>query len=142
MKLTAKSRYALTVLIEMGLHEEDGACLSAVWLAQHLNISKIYLEQVFSILRNSKLVTSLKGPGGGYKLAKHPNDISVFDIILPFETGIFEYKLDAIHDDAPAMCVTLEESLMHPLNDLITDYLKNISLQFLIEHTDEVRGLL
>ena len=66
MKLTAKSRYALTVLIEMGLHEKNKVPLSASWLSEHLGISKIYLEQVLAILRKTDIVKSLKGPGGGY----------------------------------------------------------------------------
>ncbi|MBU2866376.1 Rrf2 family transcriptional regulator [Pacificibacter marinus] len=80
MKLSTKGRYAMVALADLAL-QNDGALLSLSEISKRQDISLPYLEQLFVKLRRAELVTSVRGPGGGYKLAKSPSDIRVSDIL-------------------------------------------------------------
>jgi Rrf2 family iron-sulfur cluster assembly transcriptional regulator len=80
MKLTAKSRYAVTALLDLALHGKDER-VTLMAIADRQVISLSYLEQLFSRLRKAGLVRGMRGPGGGYLLAKSENDITIADII-------------------------------------------------------------
>ena len=80
MRLSTKSRFAVTAMIDMGLRQHQGpVSLAAISQRQHISIS--YLEQIFSKMRQHGLVESTRGPGGGYTLNRDANLISVADII-------------------------------------------------------------
>ena len=81
MKLTTKGRYAVTAMLDLALHYEQGAVTLAD-IAQRQGISLSYLEQLFARLRRYGLVDSIRGPGGGYNLAKDPDEISVAQIVV------------------------------------------------------------
>ena len=76
MKLSTRGRYGLRALIDLAVHETDGA-VSAQSIAQRQNISESYLEQLIRKLKQDGLVDSVRGAGGGYRLAKPAEEISV-----------------------------------------------------------------
>ena len=80
MKLSTKGRYAVTAMMDIALHEKVGPVTLAD-ISQCQGISLSYLEQLFSKLRRNGLVKGVRGPGGGYRLAKPASEISVADII-------------------------------------------------------------
>lgn len=80
MKLSTKGRYAMVALADLALQEEDGL-LSLTELAKRQDISLPYLEQLFVKLRRAGLVDSVRGPGGGYKLARAASDIRVSEVL-------------------------------------------------------------
>jgi Rrf2 family iron-sulfur cluster assembly transcriptional regulator len=80
MKLSTKGRYAMVALADLALQKPD-TLLSLSEISKRQDISLPYLEQLFVKLRRSGLVVSVRGPGGGYKLAKSPSDIRVSDIL-------------------------------------------------------------
>ena len=80
MNLSKKSRYGITALIDLAVYAKD-QCVQLSSIAERNNISVKYLEQIFSSLRKSGLVRSVKGPQGGYLLAKRPESITVADVI-------------------------------------------------------------
>ncbi len=84
MRLTTRSRFALTAMVDVALHCGDGpVALSAI--SERHGISLSYLEILFSALRRAGLVVSTRGPGGGYALAKSAADITTADIALAAE---------------------------------------------------------
>ncbi len=87
MKLTTKSEYALISLMEMSANKDQKYTLKE--LSNKLDISKIYLEQIFSVLKKNNIVSSLKGPKGGYYLTTSPKDLTVYDILVLFELNMF-----------------------------------------------------
>ena len=80
MNLSKKSRYGITALIDLAVYAKD-QCVQLSSIAERNNISVKYLEQIFSSLRKAGLVRSVKGPQGGYLLAKRPESITVGDVI-------------------------------------------------------------
>ncbi|AMC93559.1 [Fe-S]-binding protein [Erysipelothrix larvae] len=93
MKLSAKSRYGIAALVYLHVQNETTSLIS---IANHLNISKIYMEQVFSSLRSAGIVEAIKGPNGGYYMKS--SEYSMFDIINILEPEMLK-KTQASTDD-------------------------------------------
>ncbi|SFP60658.1 Rrf2 family transcriptional regulator [Tranquillimonas alkanivorans] len=96
MKLSTKGRYAMVALCDLALEEANGL-VSLGELARRQNISLPYLEQLFVKLRRAGLVTSVRGPGGGYKLARPAAEIRVADVL-----GAVDETVSAMHKGAGA----------------------------------------
>lgn len=96
MKLSTKGRYAMVALADIALQPSD-ELVSLGDIAQRQSISLPYLEQLFVKLRRAELVTSVRGPGGGYRLARAASDIRVVDILSAVDETV-----DAMHKGAGA----------------------------------------
>lgn len=135
MRLTTKGRFAVTAMLDLAIHEaksgvEHDAEIKPITLAgisERQKISLSYLEQLFSRLRRQGLVSSVRGPGGGYKLAKNYALISVSEIINAVDEEIDATQCggqENCHDEG--RCMT--HDLWATLNNKILDYLDGISL--------------
>lgn len=80
MILTTKSRYAVMAIIDVCTHDE-GEPVRLSDISERQNIPLAYLEQIFSLLKQSGIVHSVRGPGGGYFLSKNPKNVTVLDIV-------------------------------------------------------------
>ncbi|WP_407493501.1 Rrf2 family transcriptional regulator [Pseudooceanicola sp. MF1-13] len=96
MKLSTKGRYAMVALADIALQPE-GALVTLAEVSKRQNISLPYLEQLFVKLRRADIVTSVRGPGGGYRLARSASDIRVIDVL-----GAVDETIDALHTGAGA----------------------------------------
>jgi Rrf2 family iron-sulfur cluster assembly transcriptional regulator len=135
MRLTTKGRFAVTAMLDLALHEarsdtELDAEIKPITLAgisERQKISLSYLEQLFSRLRRQGLVSSVRGPGGGYKLAKNYAEISVAEII-----NAVDEEIDATQCGGQENCRDEGRCMTHDLwatlNNKILDYLDGISL--------------
>jgi len=137
MRLTTKGRFAVTAMLDLALSETAGAdnirpvTLAGISERQHISLS--YLEQLFSRLRKQDLVTSVRGPGGGYRLAKPAAQISVSCIIAAVDELIDATQCggtENCHDEG--RCMT--HDLWASLNIKILDYLSGVSLADLVEN--------
>ncbi len=81
MRLTTKGRYAVTAVLDLALHQDSGP-VSLAAISERQCISLSYLEQLFAKLRRNNIVSSTRGPGGGYMLTNNVDEVSVSDIIL------------------------------------------------------------
>jgi len=136
MRLTTKGRFAVTAMIDLALRQHSGpVTLSAI--SQRQNISLSYLEQLFGKLRRHELVDSIRGPGGGYTLARLARNITVADIIFavdePIDATNCGGKTDCSTgaDGGPSVCMTHE--LWASLNRTMVDFLDSVSLQDLVD---------
>lgn len=84
MKISSKGRYGLQCMLYLALND-NGEPVALSTIAESQGISLLYLEQVFSALKKSHLVTSIKGPGGGYLLNKRSTDITIGDVVRVLE---------------------------------------------------------
>src|SRR5205807_2980781 len=87
MRLTTKGRFAVTAMIDVAMHATD-APVTLAGVSERQKISLSYLEQLFAKLRRHGLVTSVRGPGGGYRLAHHRDEVRIADIILAVDEPI------------------------------------------------------
>lgn len=130
MRLTTKGRFAVTAMIDVAMHGNKGpVTLAAVSERQRISLS--YLEQLFGKLRRSGLVESVRGPGGGYNLAKPGEAVSVADIILAVDEPIDATQCggrENCHDDR--RCMT--HDLWAGLNEHIFSFLSGVSLAELV----------
>jgi Rrf2 family iron-sulfur cluster assembly transcriptional regulator len=131
MKLTTKGRYAVTAMLDLALHQGQGPInLSEISSRQGISLS--YLEQLFSRLRKQGLVSSSRGPGGGYSLGRLAAEISVSDVIRAVDETV-----DATRCHGQKNCHGEDRCLTHDLweelSAQITGFLSNISLASLVE---------
>jgi len=131
MRLTTKGRFAVTAMLDLAINEiQDAADKKPVTLAaisERQDISLSYLEQLFSKLRRQGLVKSVRGPGGGYTLAKAHNEISVSEII-----NAVDEQIDATQCGGNENCKDEGRCMTHDLwtalNTKILEYLDGVSL--------------
>lgn len=109
MQLSTKGRYAVTAMMDIALHQKMGPVTLAE-ISQCQGISLSYLEQLFSKLKKRGLVKGVRGPGGGYTLAKSPGQISIADIIQSVDE-----KLDMTKCGGKGNCSNGEKCLTHQL---------------------------
>ncbi len=131
MRLTTKGRYAVTAMLDLALHFTDGP-ITLAGISKRQGISLSYLEQLFSRLRRRGLVSSVRGPGGGYRLAREAEDIAVAEVIAAVDEDVDATKCGGLgncHDDKP--CLTHE--LWCDLSRQIQDFLGGITLGQLVQ---------
>ncbi|MBI1942808.1 MAG: Fe-S cluster assembly transcriptional regulator IscR [Betaproteobacteria bacterium] len=132
MRLTTKGRFAVTAMVDLSMRQTRGpVTLAAISERQHISLS--YLEQLFGKLRRAKLVNSVRGPGGGYCLAKPTGNITVADIIIAVDEPMDATQCagkENCNDDK--RCVT--HDLWATLNEKMNDYLSSVSLADVVAH--------
>lgn len=140
MRLTTKGRFAVTAMIDLAMQHGSGPVTLAE-ISGRQKISLSYLEQLFGKLRRHRLVESVRGPGGGYRLARDMGDVTVSEIILAVDEPIDATQCggkENCHDDRK--CLT--HDLWATLNRRIFEYLDSVSLRELVENqrAKEARG--
>lgn len=131
MRLTTKGRYAVTAMLDLALHYDEGP-ITLADISQRQGISLSYLEQLFSKLRKQSLVDSTRGPGGGYRLSRSPHEVPVADVITAVDEKVETTRcggLSNCQDDQ--QCLTHE--LWTELSEQIYQFLCGISLGQLVE---------
>lgn len=134
MRLTTKGRYAVTAMLDLTLHA-DNKPVSLSEISERQSISLSYLEQLFSRLRQSELVSSVRGPGGGYRLGRSSDDIYIAQIIEAVNESV-----DTTNCQGRGDCQGGEICLTHALWDELTaeihNFLNGISLAHLMARRD------
>jgi Rrf2 family iron-sulfur cluster assembly transcriptional regulator len=132
MRLTTKGRFAVTAMVDLGMRQNRGpVTLAAISDRQHISLS--YLEQLFGKLRRSGLVSSVRGPGGGYNLAQPAQGITVADIVTAVDEPLDATQCagkENCHDDK--RCMT--HDLWATLNEKMHAYLSSVTLADLVAH--------
>ncbi len=136
MRLTTKGRFAVTAMIDLALREGKGP-VTLSGISQRQEISLSYLEQLFGKLRRHEIVESVRGPGGGYHLARRAEDVTVADIIIAVDE-----PLDATQCGGRENCKSngtekrgrcMTHDLWSTLNERMVDYLDSVSLKDLVD---------
>ncbi len=131
MKLTSKGRYAVTAMLDLALHSQEGP-VTLAGISERQGISLSYLEQLFTRLRKHGLVTSTRGPGGGYSLSRPAQELAIAEVVSAVDENV-----DATRCGGHANCHGGERCLTHDLwmdlSDQIHGFLSGISLGELME---------
>ncbi len=133
MRLTTKGRFAVTAMIDLALQHGNGP-VTLAGISERQKISLSYLEQLFGKLRRRELVESVRGPGGGYLIARPLDTITVAQIIQAVDEPIDATQCGGMRncqeDEHP--CMTHE--LWSNLNQHIQDYLQTVTLAVLVQN--------
>ena len=134
MRLTTKGRFAVTAMIDVAMHATD-APVTLAGVSERQKISLSYLEQLFGKLRRHGLVASVRGPGGGYRLARSAAAVSVADVILAVDETI-----DATKCGGKENCLDDRRCMTHELwaglNTHIFAYLRSVTLEELVRQQE------
>ncbi|CAN5386709.1 Fe-S cluster assembly transcriptional regulator IscR [soil metagenome] len=140
MRLTTKGRFAVTAMIDLAMRQDKGP-VTLAGISQRQDISLSYLEQLFGKLRRNEIVESVRGPGGGYNLARPAKDVTVADIIIAVDEPIDATQCGGKQNCLPAgtkggtRCMT--HDLWSTLNAKMVDYLDSVSLKDLVDQQRE-----
>jgi len=135
MRLTTKGRYAVTAVLDLSFHNDEGP-VSLADISSRQDISLSYLEQLFARLRRNNIVVSTRGPGGGYSLSRDSDDISMAEIIVAVDesyeaTNCGGSKSENGGCSNEHQCLT--HDLWHELSQEIHSFLNGISLAELMK---------
>jgi Rrf2 family iron-sulfur cluster assembly transcriptional regulator len=138
VRLTTKGRYAVTAMLDLAIHAKQGP-VSLNDISGRQGISLSYLEQLFAKLRRNELVTSVRGPGGGYRLSRANVDINIAQIV-----DAVSESMDLTRCEGRGDCQRGEACLTHylwcDLSDQIHSFLEGINLQSLVDR-QEIRDI-
>ena len=138
MRLTTKARFAVTAMLDIAMHA-DGAPIALMQISERQQITVAYLEQIFCKLRRAGLVESVRGPGGGYRLTRSPEEINVGTII-----DAVEENLDATQCGGDGKCQggasCLTHHLWESLNGVTQQFLDGVTLASMVRsHRDRAQ---
>jgi Rrf2 family iron-sulfur cluster assembly transcriptional regulator len=137
MRLTTKGRYAVTAMLDLALHKDQGP-VSLADISQRQAISLSYLEQLFAKLRRCSLVSSVRGPGGGYELQGGSESIFIAQIVDAVNESIDSTKCQGAGDcQGGETCLT--HYLWEDLSEQIHTFLEGISLADLVAKNEVKR---
>lgn len=132
MKVSTKGRYGLRAMVDLCIHSSNEH-VPLMQIAERQKISLNYLEQVFSVLRKSGFVKSVKGAGGGYLLAKDPKDIPISDILFALE-GHYSIVDDAfLQESLDHTRMAVNQLVFQPINEAIRKLSSTMTLADLVE---------
>ena len=137
MRLSARGRYALAATIRMATRYSSGENITVISLSESLGISKIYLEQVFSLLKKNGIVSSQKGAQGGYRLSHLPQDITALSVLAATDLSLFEPVGDTVKDRAPDIEAAMRLSVFDAADSVLRDTLRGVTLQDLADETSK-----
>lgn len=137
MRLTTKGRYAVTAMLDLALHENQGP-ISLADISQRQAISLSYLEQLFAKLRKGSLVSSVRGPGGGYELHRKSEAIFIAQIVDAVNESVDTTKCRG-KGDCQGGDICLTHYLWEDLSNQIHQFLEGISLADLVAKNEVKR---
>lgn len=140
MRISAKGRYALAAMISMSESYPNGEYITVISISEKLGISKIYLEQVFSLLKRGGLVISVKGAQGGYQLSRMPRQITVLQVLSAVELSLFEPTESTVESNAPDIEKAMRISAFDRLDSAVTESLSSVSLADLSSEAERHRN--
>lgn len=129
MRLSTKSRYAVTAMLDLTLNGTRGPVTLAD-ISENQSISLSYLEQLFAALRSKGLVRGVRGPGGGYYLGRDASEITVADVICAVDEWVEYTRSKAQQQPVDTQCTT--RSLWDDLSQQIYTFVDNITLSELV----------
>lgn len=138
MKLSSRTRYGMRAILELAL-EYGKAPLQIKTIADREDISNKYLEQLIAMLKASGLVRSIRGPRGGYVLAKPPSEVLMKDVFLTLEGPMVpaECLQHAEYNERCTDCAT--RKIWHQLQNAILGVLESVTLADLVHRPDELK---
>lgn len=131
MRISSKGRYGLAAAVTMARSYAGGATKTVAGLSEQLGVSKIYLEQVFSLLKKAGVVRSFKGTQGGYRLARPPEKITALEVLTALEQSLFEKTERSVSQKAPDVENAMQSAVFTPTDEAVAGVLSRVTLDSL-----------
>lgn len=140
MKISTKGRYGLRAMVDLAINStEEHVDLKNI--ADRQQISKSYLEHMFSSLKKSGLVKSVKGPQGGYLLSREAKNITVGDVLRALEGNLSVIDEDILlSEDKTPLRHCIHNNVWFKINEAIANVVDNITIQFLVDEFKRTEG--
>jgi len=136
MRISTRTRYGMRAILELALAYKAGPLQIKV-IAERQNISNKYLEQLIAIIKSAGLVRSIRGPHGGYVLAKSPEDIKLSEIFRVLEGPVFTVECVENKEACASFADCITRRLWIEVNDAILNVLTNKTLQDLVDMSEK-----
>jgi Rrf2 family protein len=140
MRISAKGRYALASVIHMAKEYQKDEPITLISISEKLGISKIYLEQVFALLKRGGLVTSVKGAQGGYLLTPMPRKVTAYDVLSAVENSLFESTENTVAQQAPHIDSAMYMLVFKALDAAAREALLKTTLEDLVLESEKLKG--
>ena len=131
MNLSSRSRYGIRALMDLAVNARE-SCIQLGDIAVRNDISVKYLEQIFMALRKGGMIRSIKGPQGGYLLAKKPGEIFLSEVIRLLD-GDYLLEKEFFGDGENLASKVIQEKMIDPVNSWMSEFLEHLTLQNLVE---------
>lgn len=139
MKLTSKGRYAVTAMLDIAVNQGKGP-ITLSMISERQSISLSYLEQIFAKLKKSELVLSARGPGGGYRLSRDADQISISQVVHAMNENMDPRKCRG-RENCKDGAICLSHELWSDLSVMIDEFLDKITLQELIDKKQKAQEI-
>ena len=140
MRISTKARYGLFAITAMAETAYLEQCTTVISLSEKLNISKIYLEQVFGLLKRGGIVGSIKGAQGGYYLVKPIEDLTVYDVLVTVEPSLFEKTEATVGNEHKTTEEVIFSEVFDVLDNSVKETLTSISFEDIVNHIKKHGG--
>jgi Rrf2 family protein len=137
MRISVKGRYALAAVTVIAQRAQSRENVTVSSISEELGISKIYLEQVFSQLKKEGVLLSVKGPRGGYQLARSPVKITAWEVLTALESSLTEKTENTVEGNAPEIELALQSLVFEPLDEALRSRLSEITVREILDYTDK-----
>lgn len=131
MNLSSRSRYGIRALIDLAVNARE-SCVQLGDIAVRNDISVKYLEQIFMALRKGGMIRSIKGPQGGYLLAKKPGEIFLSEVIRLLD-GDYLLEKEFFGNGENLASKVIQEKMIDPMNRWMSEFLEHLTLQNLVD---------
>lgn len=135
MKVSAKGRYGLVAMTYLAQNYGNGIPITILTISKKLGISKIYLEQVFYLLKRARLLESAQGSQGGYYLKIKPADITVYQILSAIENTFMEETVSK--SKISEINTAINKTVYEPLDKIVVELFKSITLEDIVTATEK-----
>jgi Rrf2 family iron-sulfur cluster assembly transcriptional regulator len=133
MRITTRGRYALRAALALARLGKNGKPISITILSEQENISSVFLEQIFFNLRKAGIVTSVRGPGGGFRLARPPDEMTIKEILDAAGEELNLTMCDKKSDRCDRVGYCLSHQVLGGVTELVNNYFKGITLASVLE---------
>ena len=137
MRISAKWRYGLAAMSYLAANYKNGMAITVLHISETMGISKIYLEQVFSLLKRAGLVISIKGSQGGYFLNREPNSITAYDVLTAIEIAMVEKTDSTVEEKQPLLDKAMQEIVFSRPDDAVKSCLEEITLEDILNNVEK-----
>ncbi len=142
MKITSKGRYGLKAMLELSKDYQSGLLVKSREIAQRQEIPLKYLEQIIAVLRKSSLLVSVRGPDGGYRLARSPENITIYEVLRTLEGDLSIMDLSGLGKKNDEVSGQNQGLFWHELEKKIKDFLEIPLADFAVSNKNPEQDLM